>query len=247
MRIGVFSDVHANLEALEAVLKDSRAQGCTLLFCCGDVVGYGGCPNECCRILRERNIETVKGNHDEAVAIDFPLPPVYFNPAAAASILWTREYTTVSNREWLDQLPMMLVKEDLGLTICHASPINPQNWEYLTLPAKAASVLAVQKTPICFIGHSHQPRVFWTEQQESAVRVLPPCPVHLEPGERYLINVGSVGQPRDEDCRASYFIYDREDELVFPRRVPYAVEGAQKRIRDAGLPDRLADRLAVGR
>jgi len=246
MKIAVFSDIHANLEALEEVLKDIEAQGCTRVYCCGDVVGYGGSPNECCIALRERRIPTVKGNHDAATAVDVPLLPGFFNPIAAISVHWTRESTSVSNREWLDRLPLVLVEKDLDITVCHASPLNPEDWNYLTSPAKAAPMLAYMPTRICFIGHSHEAAVFWMET-DGHVMMVPPCQMRLRPDERYLINVGSVGQPRDRDVRASYFIYDHTDGVITPRRVPYKVESAQHKIRLAGLPERLANRLSIGR
>jgi diadenosine tetraphosphatase ApaH/serine/threonine PP2A family protein phosphatase len=246
MRIAVFSDINANLDALLAVLQDTRSQGCTRLFCCGDVVGYGGNPNECCKILRERNIPTVIGNHDQVVATDLPLEFGAFNPMAAASVYWTREYTTVSNREWLGKLPFKLVEAELGITFCHASPLSPGDWTYLTSPISAAPTLNYMETPICFIGHSHEPAVFWMEPG-GHIMMVPPCTVRLRPKERYLINAGSVGQPRDNDTRASYFIYDHTDRVIFPRRVPYPVHVAQQKIRNAGLPERLAERLALGK
>lgn len=246
MKIAVFSDIHSNLEALQAVLEDADAQGCTRLFCCGDVVGYGGSPNECCKILQEKRIPTVKGNHDAATGVDSPLRPDYFNPIAAVSLQWTREYTTVSNREWLDSLPLVLVKPELGLTISHASPISPGDWTYVTSPVKGAPVLTYMPTPLCFIGHSHEGAVFWMEE-DGHVMMVPPCQMRLRPKERYLINVGSVGQPRDNDARASYFIYDQTDRVITPRRVPYRVEAAQYKIRLAGLPEKLANRLGIGR
>ncbi len=246
MKIAVFSDIHSNLEALCAVMEDIQLQGCTRVFCCGDVVGYGGSPNECCRILQENKIATVKGNHDAAIGADRPLTQGHFNPIAAISVHWTREYTTVSNREWLEKLPLVLIEQDLGITICHASPLNPGEWGYVTSPFKAAPMLSYMPTPVCFIGHSHEGAVFWMEA-DGHVMMVPPCQMRLRPNERYLINVGSVGQPRDHDARASYFIYDMTDAVITPRRVPYKVAAAQQKIRLAGLPDKLADRLGIGR
>ena len=245
MKIAVFSDIHSNLEALLAVFEDIQAQGCTRLYCCGDVVGYGGSPNECCKILQDNGIATVKGNHDEAVSQDLPLTPGYFNPIAAISVQWSREYTTVTNREWLDRLPLMVVERELGFTICHATPIEPEEWTYVTTPVKAAPVLMYMPTTVCFIGHSHEGAVFWRET-DGHVMMVPPCQMRLRPKERYLINVGSVGQPRDNDSRASYFVYDLTDGVITPRRVRYKVEAAQQKIRLAGLPGNLADRLGNG-
>ena len=246
MKIAVFSDIHSNLEALCAVMEDIHSQGCTRVYCCGDVVGYGGSPNECCNILQEFKIATVKGNHDAAIGADRPLTPGHFNPIATISVQWTREYTTVSNREWLDKLPLVLVEQELGITICHAAPLNPGDWTYVTSPFKAAPMLGYMPTPVCFIGHSHEGAVFWMEE-DGHVMMVPPCQMRLRPNERYLINVGSVGQPRDNDARASYFIYDVTDGVITPRRVPYQVTTAQQKIRLAGLPEKLADRLRIGR
>jgi predicted phosphodiesterase len=246
MKIAVFSDIHSNLEALNAVLEDIHAQGCSRLYCCGDVVGYGGSPNECCKTLQEKQIPTVKGNHDAAIGVDSPLTPGYFNPIAAISVYWSREYTTAPNREWLDTLPMVLVEQELGITISHSSPLDAGDWTYVTCPVKAAPVLTYMPTPVCFIGHSHEGAVFWMEP-DGHVMMVPPCQMRLRHNERYLINVGSVGQPRDNDARASYFIYDHTDRVITPRRIPYEVEAAQQRIRLAGLPEKLANRLGIGR
>lgn len=245
MKIAIFSDVHANLEAFQAVLDDLRAMDCTRAFCCGDIVGYGGSPNECCKLVKEHRIETVKGNHDEAVGQDSPLLAERFNPAAATSVRWSREYTTVENRGWLSALPLVRLEPEFGFTLCHSSLAEPTKWAYLTTPAMAAASLARMKTAVCFVGHSHAAAVFFKET-DGHICMLPPCPVRLSKGERYLINVGSVGQPRDMDNRACYFIFDSDEGLINPRRVKYPVAAAQERIRQAGLPERLAARLAFG-
>ena len=245
MKIAILSDIHANLEAFRAVLEDMRAMDCARAFCCGDVVGYGGNPNECCQLVREHRIQPVRGNHDEAVALDFPLLVERFNPAAATSVRWSREHTTVENREWLSKLPLVHVEPEFGFTLCHSTLAEPSNWAYLTTPAMAAAAMACMKTDVCFIGHSHAGAVFFKES-DGHVSMLPPCPVRLSKRERYVINVGSVGQPRDYDNRASYFIYDFAEGLITPRRVKYSVAAAQEKIRKAGLPESLASRLAFG-
>lgn len=245
MRIAICSDIHANLEALQAVLADIRDVECAKMFCCGDVVGYGGSPNECCELLRENNIFTVRGNHDQAAVSDEPVPEE-FNPTAAESMAWTREQLTAANRSWLRSLPLVKVERILGLTLCHAAPENPADWMYLPSPSLARGSFAILETPVAFIGHSHAGAMFWMEA-DGHIMMVPPCVIRMRPGERYLVNVGSVGQPRDHDHRASYFIYDTDDGILAPRRVEYALEEAQRKILAAGLPHKLAERLELGR
>lgn len=245
MRIAVCSDIHANLEALEAVLEDIQSIECAKLYCCGDVVGYGSSPNECCELLREHGVVTVRGNHDEAASIEGPLP-ADFNPIAAESIGWTRRQLTRENRAWLRSLPLLRLDRTLGITLCHAAPANPADWSYIPLPALARPSFACLETPVAFMGHSHAGAMFWIEG-DGHIMMVPPCVVRIRPKERYLINVGSVGQPRDEDPRASYFVYDLADGVLGPRRVAYDLELAQRKIRAAGLPEKLAGRLELGR
>ncbi len=238
----ILGDIHANVDALAAVLEDCRANGVTDFVCVGDVVGYNACPSECIRIVRdELHAPVVRGNHDHYVSTDSPLSD--FTELAAEVVKWTRRQLSAEEIEWLRGLPYS--KLHMGFTVVHSTLDMPEHWGYIFDNLTAEASFAYQKTGICFYGHSHVPMV----HQKSAAGI-----VRLEPGEipvpigsRFLINVGSVGQPRDGDPRASYAIYDTKARVVKFRRLEYDVEAAMGRVRAAGLPERLAQRLAVGR
>ena len=236
----VISDIHGNYEALEAVLRD-MPDGIETVYCLGDVIGYGASPNECCDAVRKLGMPTITGNHDLAVT-DLSTDLNWFNPVAAAAVLWTRERLSKENAEFLRSRPrMMQTREALFV---HGSVRDPD--EYIINSISAEENLAVlmeeyPNVPVCFYGHTH-------------VKAVAPSPngamdgghtLDLRSGGPYLVNPGSVGQPRDGDTFASYVIAD-EGRIVY-RFVEYDIAQAQTRIRAAGLPDMLADRLAVGR
>ena len=240
-KIAVLGDIHANLDALETVLADARAQGATDYICVGDVVGYNACPNECCDRIRALGCVTVQGNHDHYCAFDESLDD--FTPLAATVVDWTRRQLSSENADWLRSLPYTaLVK---GITVVHATLDMPEHWGYAFEDFDAQSSFSYQNTFVCFHGHTHVPVVFRLHNGE-ADHVRPES-IRLEPGRKYFINVGSVGQPRDSIPDASYCLYSPATrELVF-RRIPYDVAAAQRRVLDAGLPEHLALRLAKGR
>ena len=240
-KIAVLGDIHANLDALEVVLADARAAGVTDYLCVGDVVGYNACPNECCEIVRSLCSATVCGNHDHYCGGTESLEE--FSPLAAAMVKWSRAALTDENRQWLRGLGH--VELSLGVTLVHAPMDAPAHWGYVFDEFEAESSFAYQKTPICFHGHTHVPVVF--ELHHGRVTRLEPGTFRLEPGRKYFLNTGSVGQPRDGDPRASYCIYSPGSRSVEYRRLAYDVEAAQRRIVEAGLPERLAKRLAEGR
>ncbi|MFQ5945819.1 MAG: metallophosphoesterase family protein [Anaerolineae bacterium] len=252
MRHLILSDIHANLPALEAVLADANLSRVDRVFCLGDVVGYGPNPNECLEKVRELVDFCVVGNHDWAAIGRTPI--VEFNPAALEAARWTQEALTDENREYLEGLPEIV--ENGEVTLVHGSLRNPV-WEYITSTAVAAGTFALQQTPICFHGHTHVPVVIAdseTEDEDSdpyseAPRVTVPSAGQRTSvtGSRFLVNPGSVGQPRDGDPRASYLIYDDEAQHVEHRRVAYPLEKTQEMIRAEGLPESLALRLSYGR
>ena len=240
MRVGVISDLHSNLAALDAVLADLPSVDA--LWCLGDVVGYGAEPNECIQRLQELDAICILGNHDLAALGQVSLD--YFNADAAAAAAWTTAQLTPEARAWLESRPQVVVEG--GVTLAHGSPYNPV-WEYVTNSRVAARSLTCIETAICLVGHTHLPSSF-VSQPDGTIRTEYRAPgdvVHL--GEaRLLANPGSVGQPRDEDPRAAYLICDDAAGRLTWHRVRYPVHTTQERILRAGLPARLAQRLAAG-
>jgi len=241
VRYAILSDIHGNLEALDAVLADlsDRADG---VLCLGDTVGYGADPLACVERLAARAQAVVGGNHDWAVAgrLDFE----WFNPDARVAAEWTRERLDDDHRAYLGSLP--LVAEVADATLVHSSPAEPDAWEYLISPEDGFAAFAHFQTRWCFVGHSHWPGV-WSLGSTGPVFHPGAQDVRAEHGRRYLVNVGSVGQPRDHDPRAAYAVWDAESGALSIRRVSYDAEGARAKIVQAGLPRFLADRLATGR
>lgn len=240
MRYAIIADIHANLEAFQTVLADIQAQKCTHVACLGDVVGYGANPKECLDIVRGMNIPVVKGNHDEYIGNDDD--PEGFNDAAAEAVAWTRAQLTEDDRKWLRDLKYFRLVANFS--IVHATLDAPQRWGYVFEKLEAAASFTYQNTPVCFFGHTHVPVAF---VRDTGVRGGKYSKFRVEPGKKYFINVGSVGQPRDGDPRASYVVYDIPTQTIELRRLDYDIPTAQKKIRAAGLPERLADRLSSGK
>lgn len=236
----VFGDIHSNLEALEAVLDDCRKEGVTDFLCTGDVVGYNACPRECLKIVRDLGCPVVMGNHDHYVSSCRNLAD--FNPHAAAVIEWTRGQLIDSEISYLSSLPFTATSA--GISLVHATMDGPQEFGYVFDHLQAEAHFSHQITPLCFHGHTHCPMIY--EKQIGAVYRIDAQDFKLPMGRKYFINVGSVGQPRDGDPRAAYVIYDQANRLVKFRRIEYDIQAAQERIRLANLPERLAERLAVG-
>ena len=240
MRHVILSDVHGNLEGLETVLADVTARGADTMVCLGDFVGYGAAPNECIERLRPRIEAAVAGNHDLAASGRIRLS--YFNDDAKRAAHWTTRTLTAENTEYLRSLPFSVPWR--GARLVHASPSSPEKWHYVFSPNDAAIEMEECEERLCFIGHSHYPGTFELEGlrvaygRESLVRMKPGC--------RYLVNVGSVGQPRDGDPRAAYLVWDDEAGTIEHVRVDYDIEAARQRILGAGLPAFLADRLQWG-
>jgi len=245
VRYAILSDVHANLEALTAVLADADAEGASAILGLGDLVGYGADPGPCVDLLAARGATLVAGNHEWGAAglIDVD----WFNPAARAAILWTRDRIAPDAGQYLGALPLARTMEDAHLV--HASPRHPEEWDYLTSAEDGFAVFGDFDTRLCFIGHSHRPGV-WSmgsggPDHATAFRAWP-LRIRLEDGRRYIVNVGSVGQPRDRDARAAYALWDVDRREVEIRRVAYDHRAAAAKILAAGLPRLLADRLARG-
>lgn len=246
MRALVLSDIHGNLHALQAVL--AAAGSFDQLWNLGDAVGYGAHPNEVIEILRERSTVNVRGNHDRACAGISDTQS--FNPVAAQAVAWTGANLTPGNLEWLKSMPKGPVAAGERATCAHGSPLHED--QYLLSMRDAWTPLQRMSTPVTFFGHTHVQGAF-AQQGAEWEEVHPVCdangecrlPIAAE--ARYLVNPGSVGQPRDLDPRAAFALYDRADECVVFRRVTYDIAGAQAAIRAAGLPDRLATRLNAGR
>lgn len=241
MRFAIFGDIHANLEALKAVLADAETYNCTHFVCLGDVVGYNANPHECVEIIRNLECPCVKGNHDEQASVTSGLEG--FNPLAEEAINWTREHLTEEDKQWLRDLRM--VRQVRDYTIVHATLDTPQKWGYVFNQLDAAASFNYQHTTLCFYGHTHSPRAYMRDG--TTVRSLTFDKLRIEPQKKYFINVGSVGQPRDGDWHASYAIYHADKKYVELRRIEYDINTAQDKIVDAGLPQRLADRLALGK
>jgi len=240
MRFAIFSDIHANLEALEAVLADAHKHKSTHFVCLGDVVGYNANPHECVERIRKLDCPIVKGNHDEQGSL--PESSSDFNELAERAIKWTRNNLAEEEKQWLRELPLQ--KQVRDFTIVHATLDTPAQWGYVFNNLDAAASFTYQHTTVCFFGHTHVPMVFI---RDDGVRRESIEHIRIESTKKYFINMGSVGQPRDGNWRAAYCIYDMENNLVEQFRVKYDLAVAQRKIIKAGLPRLLAERLAIGR
>jgi len=240
MKYAILGDIHANLEALLAVLADARKRGVTHYLCLGDVVGYNANPVECLERVRELGGPVVRGNHDHYCAFDESLEG--FHPIAADVVDWTRRQLSAEQRQFLGALP--LVKRVETFTIVHSTLDTPDMWGYVFDKLEADASFAYQSTTLCFYGHTHVPLAF---EKTDRVRVGLYSKIKVMLGRKYLINAGSVGQPRDGDPRAAYVTFDLVKNEIELHRVPYDFRMTQKKIMAAGLPERVASRLAIGR
>ena len=241
MRIAIFGDIHSNLEALQAVMEDAKAHHCTQFVCLGDIVGYNANPKECLDIVRALECPTVKGNHDELASMSSH--PSNVSGLANEGIAYTRTQLTPDDVAWLDSLKF--VRQVRDFTIVHATLDTPHKWGYVLNQLDAGASFSYQHTQVCFFGHTHVPRAYIRDHQVHTIEHWDAIPV--EPGKKYFLNVGSVGQPRDGEWRASYAIFSPKEHRVELRRLDYDIEKAQQKIIAAGLPPRLATRLGEGR
>jgi diadenosine tetraphosphatase ApaH/serine/threonine PP2A family protein phosphatase len=244
MRIGVLSDVHANYPALSAVVEALRREGVDRSYCLGDVVGYGGTPAQCVEIVRSFTAGTVVGNHDAAVAgrMDYS----YYYEAARTALDRHRAMLGEEALEWLRGLPYRIVLEEAGLQLCHGSPIRLEEFEYVFAPEQARECLPIwdELLPLTLVGHSHLCKVFALTKDD--VTELPSETFVVEPGLKYIASVGSVGQPRDCDNRASFGIYHTERREFQYRRVEYDVEASANKVNEVRLERNFANRLFLG-
>ena len=238
----IVSDIHANLVALQAVLAD--ASGFDEIWCLGDLVGYGPNPNECIERIQEFPHVSLAGNHDWAALGKLDIKN--FNMDARAATIWTQTELSSASHEYLNALPTHLERD--GFSMAHASPREPV-WEYVLDANAAYANFAHFSTPYCLVGHTHIPLIFeLNNHRQRCETMIPPLNGHLDLADRrMIINPGSVGQPRDGDPWASYAMLDTDNMTWEFRRVPYAVEITQERMRARGLPRRLVDRLQIGR
>lgn len=243
MRIGIVSDIHANLEALDAVLAHLDHDAPDLLVCLGDFVGYGPDPNGCVDRLRPRLRTAVIGNHDQAAVGARSIDD--FNLYAQEAIVWTQRMLADGCRAYLSALGQ---RDELeGLLLVHGSPRQPVD-EYIPDTRTARASFLAHAFRVALVGHTHQPAVFTESNNRVSARgLLPEVPLVLKPTHRYIINVGSVGQPRDGDPRAAYVVFDTGELSATLHRVPYPIEETQRKMEAAGLPIPLIERLAVGR
>jgi predicted phosphodiesterase len=240
MKYAILADIHGNLEAFQVVLEDAKQQKCTHYACLGDVVGYNANPKECLDIVRAMNMPCVKGNHDEYCSIDGDLEG--FNDYAAQAVKWTRHQLTQDDRNWLRDLKYLRLVGNF--TLVHATLDAPSRWGYVFDKLAAAASFTYQNTSVCFFGHTHVPVAFI---RDSVVRGGTYSKFKVEPGRKYFVNVGSVGQSRDGVAKATYAIFDIDDSSIELRRLDYDMETTMAKIRAAGLPERLAERLPQGK
>ena len=250
--IAFISDIHSNYESLKVVLKDLKRYNINEIYCLGDVVGYGPEPNKCINILRKKNIITIMGNHDYFSCFDESLEE--FNLNALNSVLWTRNKLKISNKLWLQNLPYSLeidLNDSFLKSICitHSSLRNPSNWEYIKNEIDAKEHFLIQEHSVVMFGHTHQAVVYKFDADKGTSlkeNIIENEFFKLDPSYKWLINTGSVGQPRDGFSSASYFIYDNKNNKMMLKRCNYNHKKTAKKIINSGLPEKNATRLAKG-
>ena len=237
MIYAVIGDIHSNYDALTAVVNEIRGEHVDKILCIGDIVGYAAEPAKCLDLVRELNCTVVAGNHDYATVGKFPVE--YFHHDARAAVLWTAEQLSADSWNFLKNLP--LVEELNGITLVHASLKHPEFFDYITTVADAQNSFEMLKTPICFYGHTHVPLAIFCNKE--TIYVDRGQVFDLNNIDKVLINVGSVGQPRDWDMRAACAIYDTGKKVVKIKRIKYNINDAVEKIYAAGLPSVNALRL----
>jgi predicted phosphodiesterase len=242
MRYGIISDVHSNIEALDTVFGALDSSAVDELVCLGDIVGYGPSPNECCASLEERRVISIAGNHDEAAAKDFGLE--FFSPLAREALEWNKAALSPAHLEYLAALPRERRFERFD--IVHGAPVY--HFEYILDALDAEAAFSRTDAVLTFVGHTHIAEVYYQDGGGRTYQQRLPSGGRIEiaPGFRYIVNPGSVGQPRDRNPQAAYAVYDTEAGHVDVLRVAYDLIGVQRRIERAGLPVQLGERLAVG-
>ena len=242
MRYGIFSDIHSNLEALHACLAAFEKESIDKYLCIGDVVGYGANPGECINKVREISAFTCAGNHDWASVNLFPLDR--FNPYAKEAVIWTKNNLLESGRVFLESLK--LIFEDNEITLVHGTLDHPNEFNYLTDAYIAEETFKLMNTHVCFVGHTHNPGIF-SKDSRGHIYYRKENQMYLNDIDSYIVNVGSVGQPRDGNPDAAFCIYDTQKRSLEIKRVSYDIKSARSKIIDSGLPRFLGDRLISGR
>ena len=243
MKTIIFSDVHGNLEALQAALKFIEMYPNANIYSLGDIIGYGANPKECISEIRRITHVSLAGNHDHAA---IGLTDIeYFNPYAKNALLWTMNCLEKEDRDYL--FGLSLSKEfSKKILLVHSSPLYPEQWDYILNVYDAQKNFSGFDEPICFVGHSHSPMVIELSHK-GTISLDKREMIHIKPKNRYIINVGSVGQPRDGDWRACLVIYDEDAQTIEFKRLEYDLSTAQEKILQAGLPIFLSERLQYGR
>jgi predicted phosphodiesterase len=243
MKYGILGDIHSNISALRAVLERMDEAGVDTLVSVGDVVGYGAAPKECIALLRERGAVVVKGNHDAACVNE--IDERTFNPYARAAVAWTRTAISEEEKRWLKGLPLVATLEHCQ--VAHGTLHRPELFDYILSLSDADPSLDEMTRPVCFVGHSHIPLTVMRFADDPG-RTAYTCDTEVDLSEtiKALINVGSVGQPRDENPLTAYVLFDTERRRSELLRIPYDVEAEVARIAEAGLPRVLGERLRIG-
>ncbi|MEM7261558.1 MAG: metallophosphoesterase family protein [Planctomycetota bacterium] len=240
MRYAILSDIHGNLDALESVLEDAKAAGIDHFVCLGDIVGYGPQPEECLQLIRKHNATIVAGNHDFAVADRIDIST--FNVYAREATLWTRDHLGSDSLRFLAELP--LVSELDGFTAVHGTLHTPELFDYIQTSYDAHLSMQEMNQPLCVIGHSHVPITF---VMDGSISYHLESISEIQPHTKTIVNVGSVGQPRDHDPRSCWAIFDTSTSTIELRRVRYDIDKVVGKIEEAGLPRPLGERLRGGR
>jgi diadenosine tetraphosphatase ApaH/serine/threonine PP2A family protein phosphatase len=246
MRLAIIADIHSNLEALHSVLARIDQEGVEVILNLGDLVGYNASPNECLELLQGRNVWSLAGNHD--LALFDPERAQSFNIIAHQALIWCREQVRPEFLKFLQGLPL-LRKQAGSFLACHGTPVSPDAYIAYHFQGKRVlkHLLSHPEIRVCFFGHTHRRALWYRDiRGKVALRQISPTKATLSPEEHYLINPGSVGQPRDGNPEAAYAIFDDEKLTIHFKSVPYDIGGAQRRILAAGLPAFLAERLAQG-
>ncbi len=243
MKYGILGDIHSNLSALETTLKEFDAERIDHVISVGDIVGYGAAPSECIELVRSVNATVVKGNHDAACVDE--IDTAYFNRFAREAVQWTKTVLSEAELDWLRNLP--LVQHLEHCSVAHGTLHKPELFDYIQSTTDADPSLDDMHLPVCFVGHTHVPvSLIRLVDDPKRTAYTFDTTIDLSEAERSLINVGSVGQPRDEEPRAAYAIFDTDENVISIKRVEYDIDRESRRIRDAGLPPTLADRLYLG-
>lgn len=239
MKYGIFGDIHSNFDAFSSVISDMKKQGITKFYCIGDIVGYGAEPTICIETILELNCLTVAGNHDYAVV--GKISHDNFNPDAKESVYWTKDSIFESDKDFLNNLPLVL--HNKLFTLVHGTLHFPLNFSYMINNDMAIQTFKLLKTNLCFVGHTHIPFSFLLKDNKLYYNYN--NEIDLNQWDKAIINTGSVGQPRDKDPRSSYILYDSKINKIFYKRVEYDVNSAKNKIYNANLPSFNADRLSI--